>query len=137
MSSTRNVKILIWLQLGTVAAIVLAACFYIKPHQSLSAPAPRGVVDGILCSPDSPSALVDGQVMRVGDTMYGAKVIRIDKGMVAFEKNGKKWEQRVRQYPDPAWDEHYPNKDKTETASPSTSTPADTPPLHTTAAPSP
>lgn len=136
MTSARNVKILTWLQLCTVVAIILAARFYIKPQQSVSAEAARGAVDGILHSPDSPSALVDGQVMRVGDTMYGVKVVRIGKGMVAFEKNGRRWEQRVRQRPDPAWDEPDPHNDNTETASGS-STPAGMPPLNTTAAPSP
>jgi len=135
MSSARNVKILTWLQLCTVVAIILAARFYIKPQQSVSAAATRGMVDGILYSPDTPSALVDGQVMRVGDVMCGVKVVRIDKGVVAFEKNGKKWQQRVRQHPDPAWHEPDTHNDNTENTSGSGSTPAGTLPLQTTAAP--
>jgi len=133
MSSARNVKILTWLQFCTVVAIILAARFYIKPQQSVSAAATRGMVDGILYSPDAPSALVDGQVMRVGDLMYGVKVTRIDKAVVAFEKNGKKWQQRVRQRPDPAWDEPDLNNDNAQTASGSTT--ETVLPLQTTAAP--
>ena len=135
MHSGRNVKILTWLQLCTVVAVILAARFYIKPQPSVSAALTPGMVNGILYSPDSPSALIDNQVMRVGDTIYGVKVVRIDKGMVAFEKNGKRWEQRVHQSPDPAWDEADPHEDETETTC--GSIPADTPQVNMTVAPSP
>lgn len=64
-----------------------------------------GLIDGILFSPDDPSVLIDGQVLREGDTIYGAKVIEIGRRIVTFERNGKKWEQRVQQRPDPARDE--------------------------------
>jgi hypothetical protein len=104
MSSTKNVKILTLLQLCTTIGVVLTAWFYVRP-QHLASAASCGLIDGILFSPDDPSVLIDGQVLREGDTIYGAKVIEIGRRIVTFERNGKKWEQRVQQRPDPAWDE--------------------------------
>jgi hypothetical protein len=104
MSRTKNVKILTLLQLCTIIGVVLTAWFYVRPQHSASA-APCGLIDGILFSPDCPSVLIDGQVLREGDMIYGAKVFEIGRRIVTFEKNGKRWEQRVQQRPDPAWDD--------------------------------
>ena len=104
MSSTKNVKILTLLQLCTVIAVVLTAWFYVRPLHLASA-ASCGMIDGILFSPDDPSVLIDGQVLKIGDQIYGVRVIGIDRSMVTFERNSKRWEQRIRQRPNIAWDE--------------------------------
>jgi len=109
MSSTKNVKILTWLQLCTVVVVVLVAWFYVRPQQSASA-ATGGIIDGILFSPDNPSVLIDGQVLKVGDTIYGVEVVEIGRRIVTFEKNNKRWEQRVRERPNRAWDEPDPTE---------------------------
>ncbi|MBN2138399.1 MAG: hypothetical protein JW720_11390 [Sedimentisphaerales bacterium] len=122
MSTARNVKILTWLQLCTVIGVVIGARFYVKPH-SLRA-STRGMIDGILFCPDRSSALIDGQVLKVGDEIYGVEVVEIEKRIVIFEKNGKRWEQRVREYPNSAWDESDPpgEPDSNDLPDPATST---------------
>ncbi|MBN2269537.1 MAG: hypothetical protein JXN61_02925 [Sedimentisphaerales bacterium] len=109
MSSTKNVKMLTWLQFCTVAIVVLAAWLYVRPQQLTSA-ATGGIIDGILFSPDSPSVLIDGQVLKVGDTIYGVEVVAIGRRIVTFERNNKRWEQRVQERPNPAWDEPDPTE---------------------------
>jgi len=68
------------------------------------------MIDGILFSPDNPSALIDGQVLKIGDQIYGVEVVAIDRRIVTFEKDGKTWEQRVSERPNSAWDEQEPPK---------------------------
>jgi len=104
MSSTKNVKILTWIQLCTVVVVVLTAWLYIRP-QRLASAATGGIIDGILFSPDNPSVLIDGQVLKVGDTIYGVEIVEIGRRIVTFEKNGKRWEQRVRERPNRAWEQ--------------------------------
>jgi len=102
MSTVRNVKMLTLLQLCTVVIVILFAWLRFNPQQAV---ATRGMVDGILFSPEKPSALVDGQILTVGDSMYGTEVVKITKQLVVFEKHHHKWQQRVRERPNPAWDE--------------------------------
>jgi len=104
MSSTKNVKILTLLQLCTIIGVVLTARFYVRP-QNLASAATDGMIDGILFSPDNPSVLIDGQVLKIGDRIYGVEVVGIDRRIVTFEKEGKRWEQRVRERPNKAWEE--------------------------------
>lgn len=53
------------------------------------------VVTGILYSPDRPSALVDTHVVREGQRISGATVVKIDADGVEFEMNGRTWRQTV------------------------------------------
>jgi hypothetical protein len=103
MSIGRNVKILTWLQICTIVAVIFVVRFSVNPN--LSAGATRGMVDGILFSPDNPSTLIDGQLLKIGDSIYGAEVVAIDRRIVTFEKSGKTWEQRVCERPNTAWDD--------------------------------
>ena len=56
-----------------------------------------GVVTGILYIPGDSSAIVEGIIVRQGDTINGAEVIGIEKFYVEFKKNGVQWKQKVRQ----------------------------------------
>ncbi len=62
-----------------------------------------GVVTGIVYSDEQPLALVDGQVVREGQTVHGVRVVKILRRTVEFEKGDTKWEQRVRQTADSRW----------------------------------
>ncbi len=106
MSIGRNVKILTWLQIGTITTVIFAIRIYVNPN--FSAGATRGMVDGILLSADNPSVLIDGQVLKIGESIYGVEVVAIDRRIVTFEKSGKTWEQRVSERPNSAWDEQKP-----------------------------
>ena len=49
---------------------------------------------GILYS-DDPSAIVNGEIVKEGDMINGAKVIKIYRDKVEFEEDGEKWTKRV------------------------------------------
>jgi len=96
----RGVKILIIIQLLAVTTVILGAMLFVR------APTPsRGVVKGILYSDESPAVIIDGQLLQQGDTIYGVRIARVYRDKVQFEKNGKRWQQRLGQRPDEAWNE--------------------------------
>ncbi len=47
------------------------------------------IVGGILYSPNSPLAYINGQAVKTGDTINGATVIAIDKKTITLEHKGK------------------------------------------------
>ena len=65
--------------------------------------ATHGMVAGILYSADKPSTIIDRKIVHEGDTIHGVTVVKIYKDKVEFEKNGKKWEQKVQQKPGAYW----------------------------------
>lgn len=67
-----------------------------------------GMVEGVLYSTGSSSVLVDGQIVREGEEVHGVRVTSISRNKVEFEYNGKRWEQRVREWPNPIWEETAP-----------------------------
>jgi len=106
MSTAGNVKILVWLQFCTIVLAILFAWFYLDPKPT----AARGKLDGILYTIENSTVLVDGQALKEGDTMYGVEVVRIYRNRVIFEKDGERWEQRVRERPNPNWDSKQEDK---------------------------
>jgi len=52
-------------------------------------------VTGILYSDDKPAAIVDTQVVHVGQQVSGATVEKIEVEGVHFERNGRRWKQTV------------------------------------------
>jgi hypothetical protein len=54
-------------------------------------------VRGIVYSSMNPSAIIANQIVYEGDVILGVKIIKIGRDFVAFEKDGKKWQQQVRQ----------------------------------------
>lgn len=62
------------------------------------APTGKLTVTGVLFDKDNPSsssASVSGQVVFEGGEVLGAKVVKINKSSVEFEKDGRTWTQRV------------------------------------------
>lgn len=53
------------------------------------------IVRSILHSENKPSAVVGTQIVHEGDTVLGTTVVRIHRDGVEFEKDGKKWTQKV------------------------------------------
>ena len=51
-------------------------------------------VRGIVYS-DNPSAVIGTRIVRTGDEISGAKVIKINQDSVEFEMDGKRWTQKV------------------------------------------
>ncbi|GAF96518.1 unnamed protein product, partial [marine sediment metagenome] len=63
----------------------------------------HGLLTGVLYSADKPSAIIDRSIVHKGDTIHGVTVVKIHKDKVGFDKNGKKWEQKVQQTPEAYW----------------------------------
>jgi hypothetical protein len=55
---------------------------------SLQADEPSWVLGGILYDENNPVAIINGQIVRPGESIAGAKVIAIDRKKVALEING-------------------------------------------------
>lgn len=51
-------------------------------------------ITGIVYS-DTPSAVINNQIVSEGDKVSGATVVKINRDSVEFEMNGKKWKQKV------------------------------------------
>jgi len=54
-------------------------------------------VTGIVHSRERPCAIIDNLIVREGDKVSGAIVVKINKDSVELEMNGKRWTQRVQQ----------------------------------------
>ena len=65
--------------------------------------ATHGIVKGIVYSSEKASAVIDHKIVHEGDTILGVVVVKIYKDKVEFDKNGAKWEQKVRQTPEAYW----------------------------------
>jgi hypothetical protein len=53
------------------------------------------IVKSIVFSADNPTAVINGQIVKVGQTVNGAAVTKINKDSVEFFANGKSWKQQV------------------------------------------
>jgi hypothetical protein len=53
------------------------------------------IVRSILHSESKPSAVVGTEIVHEGDTISGATIVRILKDGVEFEKDGKRWTQKI------------------------------------------
>jgi hypothetical protein len=62
----------------------------------------HGMVGGIVYS-SKPSILIGRKIVHEWDTIQGVTVIKIYKDKVKFQKNGKRWEQKVQQAPAAYW----------------------------------
>lgn len=54
------------------------------------------IIKGIVYSGDGSSAIIDNQIVREGEEILGATVVKINKDSIEFKKNDKSWKQRVR-----------------------------------------
>ena len=53
-------------------------------------------IKGILYSEENPSAIIGTEIVHEGGTVSGATVIKINKDSVEFERDGKRWTQKVK-----------------------------------------
>ena len=52
-------------------------------------------VKDIVYSEDKPSAVIDGQIVHIGDEVNNATIIKIDRDSVEFERDGERWEEKI------------------------------------------
>ena len=55
------------------------------------------VVTAIVVSEENSTAVVGTEIVGVGDTVFGATVVKINKDSVEFEMDGKRWTARVQE----------------------------------------
>ena len=65
----------------------------------------RGLVTSILYSDRNSSAVIDGQILREGQSIYGVEVVSISRSEVVFSRDSRTWKQRINQTPNSAWTE--------------------------------
>jgi len=71
---------------------------HLKEGLSAEKPQPTiGLISGIVYSEQKPAAIISGKIACQGESANGVKIVRIYRDRVEFEKNGKKWEQKVRE----------------------------------------
>jgi S1-C subfamily serine protease len=54
-----------------------------------------GTVTGILYADDRPLAVIDGVILREGQSIHNVKVVKISPDSVEFEYDGARWSQKV------------------------------------------
>lgn len=58
------------------------------------------IVRGILYSADKPRAIIGTQLVRAGDVVHGALIVKIGRKTVEFQMDGEKWSQEVESLPE-------------------------------------
>jgi hypothetical protein len=91
--------------------VIVSTSFAALSHYGLCFSAPKvvvekpkvGVVNGVVYSPGSSCAVVDGAMVREGDVIGDIAVVGIQDSTVAFSKSGVNWQQEVNETPNEAW----------------------------------
>ena len=75
-----------------------------KKEVVVERPEPRfGVITAILYCDDTPTVLIEDQMLHKGDTIHDVKVLDIKADKVQFDKQGEQWEQKVQEPAKPEW----------------------------------
>jgi type II secretory pathway component PulC len=90
-------KSLLLVVLLAAALIVAGAAYYhLRPASTKAETSNKNVtLTGILYAGDNSSAVIDGKIVHEGDTINGAKVIKIHKDKVELARDGETWTQQV------------------------------------------
>lgn len=67
-----------------------------------------GLISSILYSGVDTIAVIDGEIMREGDTLYGIRIVKILRNEIEFAKDRRRWSQRLGESPPEIWTEHLP-----------------------------
>jgi hypothetical protein len=68
----------------------------VKPAGNNTAQTTEVAVEGIIWSDDHPLAIISGEVVTEGQEVAGVTVVKVERDSVEFEKDGKRWTQKVR-----------------------------------------
>ncbi len=80
-----------------IVAISAGIAYFFWPAAKGAAAAPAQMqVTGILYSDDEPSAIVNGKVVKEGDTINDVNIVEIHKNNVEFASKGKRWTQEAK-----------------------------------------
>ncbi len=62
----------------------------IKSEEKIKTPLPKLAIEGIIWNSDMPQAIINGKVVRAGDTIKGVKIMNIEKQGVTIQYNEEK-----------------------------------------------
>ena len=79
---------------------------YIKPGEKPEIT--YGLISSILYSGVDTIAVIDGEIMREGDMLYGIQIVKILRNEIEFAKGRRRWKQRLGESPPNIWTEHLP-----------------------------
>jgi hypothetical protein len=75
-------------------------------HLPITITPKTNIITGIVFSGDEGSTvLINGEIVHKGGYIGDIKVVSISEKEAEFEKNGKRWTQRISEPPNPAWQE--------------------------------
>jgi len=90
-------SLLLVVLLALAVVIVGGTVYYLRPATTKAGPSNKDIaLTGILYAEGNSSAVVDGKIVHEGDTINGAKVIKIHRDKVEFERASKRWTQQVK-----------------------------------------
>jgi hypothetical protein len=61
-----------------------------EPEKEIQQPLPDFVIQGIVWNTDTPQAIINGQVVKIGDNMQGVKIIGIEQKGILIEYIGER-----------------------------------------------
>jgi hypothetical protein len=61
----------------------------VRPEEETTFPMPKLTIEGIIWNTQIPQAIVNGQVVRIGDTIEGVKIEKIEKQGITIDHNGR------------------------------------------------
>ncbi len=97
----------IWLWAGVIAIAAVTGYYFWTARENTtvveSVTVEPGMVSGIMYAEENPSAVIGHGIVLEGDAIDDVNVVKIHKDKVEFEKNGRRWTQRVGQLPNGAW----------------------------------
>ena len=97
-----------WFLMAIALIAVMAGYYFSTTKKKIEIPnilpSGKGLVTGIV-SGDKPSAVISGKIVGEGDLVQGIRIVKIYKDKVEFEKDGKRWGQRVKEKPPSIWNE--------------------------------
>jgi hypothetical protein len=64
-----------------------------------------GLITSILYSSRNSSVVIDGRILREGQSIYGVEVVSISRNEAEFSRGSRTWKQRINQTPNIAWTE--------------------------------
>ena len=77
------------------ASALVGLGFYLRNDVNVPLIPPRVEINGILYSEDNPGVIIEGRIVKEGEMIDNVMIIKISKGSVEFEKEGRRWKQKL------------------------------------------
>ena len=61
----------------------------VQPKKEMLLPLPKLTIEGMIWNTNMPQAIVNGQVVRIDDTIEGVRIVKIEKQGITVDHNGE------------------------------------------------